>query len=131
MSSTIYFIAKLLFTGSILALVSSELIQFGDRYVKSLFKKGFNNKSEAYAQFAITTVALGLVPVGLSGFVFESLFSYPVIQGLCCSFIAAWITIHRQVSHWNYTSTTGLLDSFVLFVSTVVLLKPEFAFYVI
>jgi hypothetical protein len=124
MSVTLYTVAQVLFTGSLLSLLSSELVQLGDKQVQNFLSDGFDDKFGALMAFSVVTVVLGFVPTWLSGYFFNSVLEEPVSQGLALSVLVTWWVLHRQVSDWNVTSITGWRDGLVILVSAFFLLRP-------
>lgn len=121
-----YTATKILFASSVSALISTVLIKQTSGLLNSLITYLSNSKLEFCVPFSPTGMLLAILPLILSTFVFGSVFSYPIIQGLCSSFISAWIIVHTKISEWSYTGIWGLfVDKVGIILSLIFLVRPK------
>ena len=122
-----YQLAQILLLGSITALIASSLMEFGDSYAKEKLwgenNNEFSDKGAAVFSYIVITLALGLIPPELSGYLFNK-FPHPEIQSLTFSIIVVWFIIHMEVDDWKQrnisTDTHGeilVILSFVIFIT--------------
>lgn len=133
MVEIVYVTTKILFTVSTSVLISSVLIGEDRNQIRSSHSSGESiKKPKSRIPLFIKTTFLTFLPVLVSLFVFDSIFTHPVVQGLSCSFISTWIVVHNKISEWSYTGTIGLLiDKAGLILSAVLLMKPDYSVYIL